>query len=85
VDKTKDIPVNYKGAMGVPITFMDKYNPNQFKIIGLANDKREIHDALVQGKPVHLDEQHKKFVGMVLKEKNKLRATYARIIIEKKT
>ena len=35
VDKTKDIPVNYKGAMGVPITFMDKYNPNQFEIIGM--------------------------------------------------
>jgi len=67
VDKTKDIPVNYKGAMGVPITFMNKYNPDQFKIIGVAGDKREIHDALVQGKPVYLDEQHKKFVGMVLK------------------
>jgi len=34
VDKTKDIPVDYKGDMGVPITFMDKYNPEQFEIIG---------------------------------------------------
>ena len=34
VDKTKDIPLDYKGAMGVPITFMDKYNPDQFEIIG---------------------------------------------------
>lgn len=34
VDKTKDIPADYKGAMGVPITFMDKYNPDQFEIIG---------------------------------------------------
>ncbi len=34
VDKTKDIPMDYKGAMGVPITYMDKYNPNQFEIIG---------------------------------------------------
>jgi hypothetical protein len=33
VDKIKDIPMDYKGAMGVPITFMDKYNPNQFEII----------------------------------------------------
>ena len=32
---TKDIPMDYKGAMGVPITFMDKYNPDQFKILGL--------------------------------------------------
>ena len=84
VNKTKEIPIDYDDVMGVPITFMDKYNPDQFDIIGLANDKREIHDAFVQGKPVYLDEQHKKFVGMVLNEKNKLRATYARIIIKSK-
>ena len=35
IDKTKDIPVDYKGFMGVPITFIDKYNPAQFEIIGL--------------------------------------------------
>ncbi len=35
VDKTKDIPVDYEGYMGVPITFLDKYNPDQFEIIGL--------------------------------------------------
>ena len=34
VDKTKDIPVDWKGVMGVPITFMNKYNPEQFEIIG---------------------------------------------------
>ncbi len=33
VDKTKDIPMDYKGAMGVPITFLDKYNPEQFEIV----------------------------------------------------
>ena len=33
VDKTNDIPIDYDGVMGVPITFMDKYNPNQFEII----------------------------------------------------
>ena len=33
VDKTTDIPFDYEGAMGVPITFMDKYNPEQFEII----------------------------------------------------
>ena len=33
VDKTSDIPVDYKGVMGVPITFLDKYNPEQFDII----------------------------------------------------
>lgn len=39
VDKVDKIPVDYDGVMGVPITFMDKYNPEQFKIIGLVNGK----------------------------------------------
>lgn len=34
VDKVKDIPIDYDGIMGVPITFLDKYNPNQFEIVG---------------------------------------------------
>jgi len=34
VNKTKEIPMDYEGVMGVPITFMDKYNPDQFEIIG---------------------------------------------------
>jgi hypothetical protein len=35
VNKTSEIPLNYGGVMGVPITFLDKYNPEQFEIIGL--------------------------------------------------
>lgn len=34
VSKVTDIPMDYDGEMGVPITFLDKYNPDQFKIIG---------------------------------------------------
>lgn len=34
VGKTSDIPVDYDGAMGVPVTFLDKHNPDQFEIIG---------------------------------------------------
>lgn len=34
VDKVKDIPYDYEGVMGVPITFLDKYNLNQFEILG---------------------------------------------------
>ena len=33
VDKTTDIPVDYDGVIGVPITFLDKYNPSQFEIV----------------------------------------------------
>lgn len=36
VDKTKDIPFDYAGPMGVPITYLDKYNPEQFEILGLS-------------------------------------------------
>lgn len=35
VDKTIEIPLDYDGVMGVPITFMDKFNPKQFEIIGI--------------------------------------------------
>lgn len=35
VDKVKDIPTDYEGIMGVPITYLDKYNPEQYEIIGL--------------------------------------------------
>lgn len=38
VSKTKDIPMDYDGVMGVPVTFMDKFNPEQFEIIGMAED-----------------------------------------------
>ena len=34
INKTLEIPKDYKGIMGVPITFLDKYNPDQFEIIG---------------------------------------------------
>ena len=34
VSKTNDIPMDYDGVMGVPITFMNKYNPEQFEILG---------------------------------------------------
>jgi len=33
VDKTSEIPVDYDGVIGVPITFLDKYNPTQFEIV----------------------------------------------------
>ena len=53
VDKTSDIPMDYDGVMGVPITFLDKYSPDQFEIVDLGivgsceftnNKKMEILD-----------------------------------------
>ena len=34
VDKVTDIPVDFDGTIGVPITFLNKYNPEQFEIVG---------------------------------------------------
>ena len=39
IDKTSDIPVDYDGVMGVPITFLDKYNPEQFEIVEFRKGK----------------------------------------------
>ncbi len=78
VSRVLEIPMDFDGLMGVPITFVDKYNPEQFQILGLLADKREKSDALIQGTPTYLDEQHKKYVGAIVKGK----ATYARIIIK---
>lgn len=39
VSKVSDIPNDYPGIMGVPSTFIDKYNPEQFEIIGCADDQ----------------------------------------------
>ena len=41
VNKTSDIPMDYDGVMGVPITFLDKYCPTQFEIVGLTSSSRE--------------------------------------------
>jgi hypothetical protein len=42
VAKTIDIPQDYDGVMGVPISFLDKYDPEQFEILGIANSARWI-------------------------------------------
>ena len=42
VQRTAKIPRDYTNVMGVPITFLDKYNPNQFEIIGITGNYNEI-------------------------------------------
>lgn len=44
VNKTVDIPYDYQGVMGVPITFLHKFNPEQFEIIGFRkeNDRKDL-------------------------------------------
>jgi hypothetical protein len=44
VNKTQDIPKDYEGIMGVPITFLHKYNPEQFELIKFrkGNDEKDL-------------------------------------------
>ena len=56
VNKISEIPMNYGGAMGVPITFLDKHNPEQFEIIGLGISNSGIEIGV---KPYK--EEHKKY------------------------
>lgn len=57
VSKTCEIPMDYEGVMGVPITFLDKYNPEQFEILGIANSARWIGDfpcyTIINGKKIY--------------------------------
>ena len=79
IDKTKDIPVDYTGLMGVPITFIDKWNPDQFELIGLFCDKRN-GKYLINGDSRYIDEGHKSYVGPVIDGK----AFFSRILIKRK-
>lgn len=50
VSKIADLPMDYDGVMGVPITFLDKYNPEQFEIIGSSLElAKPIKDILPKG------------------------------------
>lgn len=53
IDKTKDIPIDYGGVMGVPITFIEKYNPDQFELLGAETfENIEVKPGIFQ-KPTH--------------------------------
>lgn len=73
VDKVKDIPKDYFGVMGVPITFLDNYNPNQFEILD-ANDYRK----------EHMEKSNIKFLNEIhVVEKKKKRKVFKRIPIRR--
>ena len=53
VNKTSDIPMDYNGLMGVPITFLDKYNPEQFEILGTSTMDMPKGAPYVAGKRIY--------------------------------
>lgn len=88
VDKVSDIPYDYKGVMGVPITFLDKYNPDQFDIVAFRKGKdgkdlvftreRERESSTVLSYPCATS-----IPGMIKNAEGKIKGkiTYARITI----
>lgn len=85
VSKTSDIPCDYSGVMGVPITFMDKYSPDQFEIIGMA--KRGAGDPALKSH-VYTKEEYVNYsdlnAGPTLWVDGQLKNTYPRILIRNK-
>ncbi len=86
----KEIPSDYEGAMGVPVTFMDKYNPEQFEIIGIGISNSGIEAGVKPYAP-----EHKKYRKEVQKrgavdgdlymiKNDEVKVPYARILIKHK-
>ena len=89
VDKVTEIPVDYDGVMGVPITFLDKYNPEQFEIVEFRKGEdgkdlvftRERSNSTVLSYPCTTS-----IAGMIKNKEGKINGkhTYARITIRLK-
>jgi hypothetical protein len=83
VSKVAEIPFDYNGVMGVPITFLYKYNPSQFEIIGFFNNYKpetaDVENGQIYGNAVKIATTKSLFRGPVVNGK----ATYFRILIKK--
>lgn len=90
VNKTEDIPCDYEGIMGVPITFMDKYNPDQFEIIGLGIANLGLSIGVQPYKPEH--KKYRKEIqkrgavdgDLYMMKGDEVVVPYARILIRRK-
>ena len=91
VNKVSEIPEDYNGAMGVPITFMDKYNPEQFEILGIDGGDMGVSYGvgimLSKEEVTARFQEHKGFRRgkLCYRDKNgKLQMCYRRILIRRK-
>ena len=90
VSKVAEIPMNYEGAMAVPISFLDKYCPNQFKIVGLGIANLGLACGVQPYKPEH--REYRKNIqkrGVVdgdlyMVENGMVKVPYARILIRRR-
>lgn len=86
-----DIPFDYDGDMGVPITFIDKYNPDQFEIIGLGIATSGLECGVRPYKPEHKkyrkEIQHRGAVDgdLYMMKGEEVIVPYTRILIRKRS
>ncbi len=84
VDATKDIPEDYEGIIGVPITFLDKFNPDQFEILGIT-DRQNTSGLRIKK---YTEEDSPKYNDLnargVLKIGDEYKTLYARVLIRNK-
>ncbi len=84
VNKVADIPMDYEGVMGVPITFLNKYNPEQFEILGITDRQNTSGLRTIK----YTIDDDSKFNDLnarsVLKIGNIYKAVYARLLIKNK-
>lgn len=81
VGRTQNIPVDYDGIMGVPITFLDKYSPDQFEIVMLANGnaRTNVSSKILTEVGYRQHSEDRGGVGII-----NGRRVYARILIRRK-
>jgi hypothetical protein len=84
VSKVAEIPADYPGAMGVPITFLDKYNPVQFNILGITD--RDNNSGLKTKEYTEEDAPNPGDLNRrgVIRIGNEYKSTYARLLIKRR-
>jgi len=84
VSKAVNIPMDYDGVMGVPITFLDKYNPHQFEILGITDRGNvwglKTREYTREDTPKANDLNRR----AAIREGRTLKPTYARLLIRRK-
>lgn len=85
VKETKNIPNNYYGVIGVPVTYIDKHNPELFDIVGIFNrfSSSDFEKGLICGDEKEYVDNHGKILktrGPILNKK----ALYTRLLIKRK-
>jgi hypothetical protein len=84
VSKTADIPCDYSELMAVPITFFDKYNPEQFEILGIMDRENSSGLRTKKYEKTEIANANDLNARGVIKINGKYQAMYARIIIKNK-